>query len=148
MNRIASSGQDFGFPWYGGGKIRTNEYKNDTPPANVVFPEVEQVAHAADLGLTFYTGDMFPKKYQGAIFTTQHGSWNRTVPVGARLMVTFLKDDGHVAGSPNPSLKAGTTTATISAVPSTWPSWPTARCWCRTIWSAPSIASGTTASKL
>ena len=26
MNRIASSGQDFGFPWYGGGKIRTNEY--------------------------------------------------------------------------------------------------------------------------
>ena len=38
MNRIASSGQDFGFPWYGGGKIRTNEYKNDTPPANVVFP--------------------------------------------------------------------------------------------------------------
>ena len=53
------SGQDFGFPWYGGGKIRTNEYKNDTPPANVVFPEVEQVAHAADLGLTFYTGTCF-----------------------------------------------------------------------------------------
>ena len=98
LNRIASSGQDFGFPWYGGGKIRTNEYKNDTPPANVVFPEVEQAAHAADLGLVFYTGNMFPKKYQGAIFSTQHGSWNRTVPVGARLMVTFLKDDGHVAG--------------------------------------------------
>jgi glucose/arabinose dehydrogenase len=61
-----------------------------------VFPEVEQVAHTADLGLTFYTGDMFPAKYKGAIFSTQHGSWNRTVPVGARLMVTFLKDDGHV----------------------------------------------------
>jgi glucose/arabinose dehydrogenase len=102
LNRIASAGQDFGFPWYGGGKIRTNEYKNDTPPANVVFPEVEQTAHAADLGLVFYTGNMFPKKYQGAIFTTQHGSWNRTVPVGARLMVTFLKDDGHVAGKSEP----------------------------------------------
>jgi glucose/arabinose dehydrogenase len=98
MNRISSAGQDFGFPWYGGGRTRTNEYKNDTPPANVVFPEVEQAAHAADLGLIFYTGNMFPKKYQGAIFSTQHGSWNRTVPVGARLMVTFLKDDGHVAG--------------------------------------------------
>jgi glucose/arabinose dehydrogenase len=98
MNRIASAGQDFGFPWYGGGRTRTNEYKNDTPPANVVFPEVEQAAHAADLGLIFYTGTMFPKKYQGAIFSTQHGSWNRTVPVGARLMVTFLKDDGHVTG--------------------------------------------------
>ena len=102
MNRITAAGQDFGFPWYGGGRTRTNEYKNDTPPANVVFPEVEQAAHAADLGLIFYNGNMFPKKYQGAIFSTQHGSWNRTVPVGARLMVTFLKDDGHVAGKSEP----------------------------------------------
>ncbi len=98
MNRVANAGQDFGFPWYGGGRTRTVEYKNDSPPANVVFPEVEQAAHAADLGLIFYSGSMFPKKYQGAIFSAQHGSWNRTAPVGARLMVTFLKDDGHVAG--------------------------------------------------
>ncbi len=102
MNRIAKGGLDFGFPWYGGGHTRTNEYKNDTPPAGVVFPEVEQVAHAADLGLMFYTGTMFPKKYQGAIFSTQHGSWNRTVPAGARVMVTFLKEDGHVAGKSEP----------------------------------------------
>src|ERR1700726_3870931 len=107
MNRIANAGQDFGFPWYGGGRTRTIEYKNDTPPANVVFPEVEQAAHAADLGLIFYTGNMFPKKYQGAIFSTQHGSWNRTVPVGARLMVTFLKDDGHVAGKSEPFAEGG-----------------------------------------
>jgi glucose/arabinose dehydrogenase len=43
--------------------------------------QVETVAHGADLGLTFYTGKMFPKKYQSAIFSAQHGSWNRTVPV-------------------------------------------------------------------
>jgi glucose/arabinose dehydrogenase len=98
LNRIDKIGENFGFPWYGGGHTRTNEYKAETPPADLVFPEVEQVAHAADLGLTFYTGKMFPEKYQGAIFSTQHGSWNRTVPVGARVMVTFLKDDGHVAG--------------------------------------------------
>jgi glucose/arabinose dehydrogenase len=102
MDRIDKIGESFGFPWYGGGHTRTVEYKNDTPPADVVFPEVEQIAHAADLGLTFYTGDMFPAKYKGAIFSTQHGSWNRTVPVGARLMVTFLKDDGHVAGPSTP----------------------------------------------
>ena len=98
MNRIDKMGENFGFPVYGGGHTRTAEYKNETPAADVIFPEVEQVAHAADLGLTFYTGDMFPAKYKGAIFSAQHGSWNRTVPVGARLMVTFLKDDGHVAG--------------------------------------------------
>jgi glucose/arabinose dehydrogenase len=98
LNRIDKIGENFGFPWYGGGHTRTNEYKSETPPVDVVFPEVEQIAHAADLGLTFYTGDMFPAKYKGAIFSAQHGSWNRTVPVGARVMVTFLKDDGHVAG--------------------------------------------------
>jgi glucose/arabinose dehydrogenase len=98
MNRITKMGQEFGFPWYGGGHTRTSEYKDQVPPADIIFPEVEQVAHAADLGLTFYTGDMFPAKYRGAIFSTQHGSWNRTVPVGARVMVTFLKEDGHVAG--------------------------------------------------
>jgi glucose/arabinose dehydrogenase len=102
LDRIANAGQDFGFPWYGGGHTRTVEYKSDTPPANVVFPEVEQAAHAADLGLIFYTGSMFPKKYQGAIFSTQHGSWNRTTPVGARLMVTYLKEDGHVTGKSEP----------------------------------------------
>jgi glucose/arabinose dehydrogenase len=102
MNRVAKAGLDFGFPWYGGGHTRTNEYKNDTPPAGVVFPEVEQAAHAADLGLLFYTGTMFPAKYHGAIFSTQHGSWNRTVPVGARVLVTFLKQDGHVAGPSQP----------------------------------------------
>ena len=98
MNRITGPGENFGFPWYGGGHTRTDEYAKDAPPAKVVFPEVEQVAHAADLGLAFYTGNQFPAKYKGAIFSAQHGSWNRTVPVGARVMVTFLKDDGHVAG--------------------------------------------------
>ncbi len=52
------------------------------------------VAHAADLGLTFYTGKMFPKKYKGGIFSAQHGSWNRTNPVGARIMFTQINEDG------------------------------------------------------
>jgi glucose/arabinose dehydrogenase len=94
LNRATEAGQNFGFPHFGGGHTRTDEYKNDTPPANVVFPQVEMAAHAADLGMTFYTGRMFPQKYQNAIFSAQHGSWNRTVPVGARVMVTYLKEDG------------------------------------------------------
>lgn len=98
MNRIDKAGENFGFPYYGGGHTRTDEYAKDAAPANIVFPEVEQAPHAADLGLAFYTGNQFPARYQGAIFSAQHGSWNRTVPVGARVMVTFLKGDGHVAG--------------------------------------------------
>jgi glucose/arabinose dehydrogenase len=94
LNRAPVAGLDFGFPWYGGGHTRTNEYKDETPPEGLVFPEIEMIAHAADLGMTFYKGSQFPAKYMGGIFSAQHGSWNRTVPVGARVMFTSLKPDG------------------------------------------------------
>ncbi|UCH76260.1 MAG: PQQ-dependent sugar dehydrogenase [Rhodospirillales bacterium] len=94
LNRVTAQGQNFGFPWYGGGDTRTNEYLKDEPPADIVFPEVNMVAHAADLGMMFYTGKQFPEKYRGGIFSAQHGSWNRTTPVGARVMFTSLNEDG------------------------------------------------------
>jgi glucose/arabinose dehydrogenase len=94
LNRITGPGQEFGFPWYGGGHVRTNEYKDSEPPADAVFPAVETIAHAADLGMVFYTGSKFPERYKKGVFTAQHGSWNRTVPVGARVMFTPLNDDG------------------------------------------------------
>ena len=96
LNRQTEFGQHFGFPWYGGGSVRTNEYKDSEPPADIVFPAVEMEAHAADLGMTFYTGKMFPAKYRGGIFSAEHGSWNRTTPVGARVMFTSVNDDGTV----------------------------------------------------
>jgi glucose/arabinose dehydrogenase len=96
LNRITKAGQHFGFPWYGGGKVRTVEYKDSDPPKDAIFPEVEHVAHAADLGMMFYSGTMFPAKYRGGIFSAQHGSWNRTQPVGARVMFTPIGEDGKV----------------------------------------------------
>jgi glucose/arabinose dehydrogenase len=100
LNHQTEAGQNFGFPWFGGGHVRTNEYKDEDPPADVVFPAVEMQAHAADLGMTFYTGDMFPAKYKNAIFSAQHGSWNRTTPVGARVMVTTVDADGNATSEP------------------------------------------------
>lgn len=100
LNRQTEAGQHFGFPWYGGGAVRTNEYKGEEVPVDVVMPAVETVAHAADLGMMFYTGDMFPEKYQNAIFSAQHGSWNRTEPIGARVMVTFIDDEGNATMEP------------------------------------------------
>ncbi|WOJ89160.1 PQQ-dependent sugar dehydrogenase [Methylocapsa polymorpha] len=94
LNRALKAGLNFGFPWYGGGHTRTEDYKNDTPPKDVVFPQVEMVAHAADLGMTFYRGSQFPPQYRGGIFSAQHGSWNRTIPIGARVMFTSLKANG------------------------------------------------------
>ena len=94
LNRATRFGQHFGFPWYGGGKVRKMEYKSETPPSNLVFPQAEMTPHAADLGMMFYRGKMFPPRYQNGIFSAQHGSWNRTTPVGARVMFTSLKSDG------------------------------------------------------
>lgn len=100
INRQTAAGQHFGHPWYGGGSVRTNEYAGQDVPVDVVMPAVETVAHAADLGMSFYSGNMFPEKYKNAIFSAQHGSWNRTEPVGARVMVTFIDDEGNATTEP------------------------------------------------
>lgn len=101
LNRMPETGMWFGHPYYGGGEVVTNEYKEQAIPealmAKYVPPQVEMVAHAADLGMMFYTGGMFPDKYKGAIFSAQHGSWNATKPRGARVMVTFLDAEGNAA---------------------------------------------------
>jgi glucose/arabinose dehydrogenase len=44
--------------------------------------------------MTFYRGNIFPVKYRTGIFVAENGSWNRTTPVGARVMFTSLKADG------------------------------------------------------
>jgi glucose/arabinose dehydrogenase len=95
INRATGPGQFFGYPWIQGKtRITENGYDKDPLPPNVTNPQVYMEAHAADLGLTFYTGSKFPAKYRGGIFSAQHGSWNRTVPIGARVMFTSLKADG------------------------------------------------------
>ena len=95
INRATQAGQFFGYP-YIVSKTRITEhgYDKDPIPAGAVDPQVMTEAHAADLGMAFYTGKQFPAKYQGGFFSAQHGSWNRTKPIGARVLYTSLKADG------------------------------------------------------
>ncbi|MDA1090170.1 MAG: PQQ-dependent sugar dehydrogenase [Proteobacteria bacterium] len=98
LNKMPKEGMWYGHPYYGGGGTRTNEYKDKTIPKGdadrYVKPQVEMIAHAADLGMMFYTGKMFPNKYRNAIFSAQHGSWDAVKPRGARVMVTYLDSKG------------------------------------------------------
>jgi glucose/arabinose dehydrogenase len=99
LNRLTQAGAHYGYPWYSGRTKVTDQaagYKLSQlkPPANIVFPQVEYAAHTAALGLIFYTGNRFPEKYRGGVFVAEHGSWNRTVPIGYRIMFTSLKPDG------------------------------------------------------
>lgn len=95
LNRQTKAGQHFGHPWFGGGKVRTNEYKGESVPVDVTHPAVETDAHCADLGMSFYSGAQFPGKYKNGIFSAQHGSWNKTTPCGARIMFTSVDAKGN-----------------------------------------------------
>ena len=101
LNKACGLGPNiwYGFPYYGGGNVRTGEYKDKQIPGKYsgkyCKPQIETIAHAADLGMMFYTGNMFPAKYKNAIFSAQHGSWNAVKARGARVMVTYLDGKGN-----------------------------------------------------
>lgn len=100
LNRQTEAGQHFGFPWTNS-RVEIPDYKNVPRPDGVTFiePQLELTAHAADLGMRFYHDDSFPEEFHGGIFWAQHGSWNRTTPVGARVMFTALDEEGNAAGA-------------------------------------------------
>jgi glucose/arabinose dehydrogenase len=54
-------------------------------------------AHSAPIGITFYTGSMFPPQYRGAAFVGLHGSWNRTLRTGYKIISVPFKN-GRPAG--------------------------------------------------
>jgi glucose/arabinose dehydrogenase len=60
-------------------------------------PAITFQAHSAPLGLAFYTGTKFPREYRGDVFMALHGSWNRTVPTGAKV-VRVRVDGGRPVG--------------------------------------------------
>jgi glucose/arabinose dehydrogenase len=95
INRATRAGQFFGYPYIvSQTRITENGYDKDPLPPDTVNPQVMTIAHAADLGMSFYSAKQFPAKYQGGFFSAQHGSWNRSKAVGAQVLFTSLKADG------------------------------------------------------
>ena len=67
--------------------------------ATAIAPDYALGAHTASLGLTFYTGSLFPAQYQHGAFIGQHGSWNREPRSGYKVVfVPFNK--GQPQGLP------------------------------------------------
>lgn len=97
LNHAPKAGMHFGFPYCHGGTILDPEYGKEKNCADYTAPAQNLGPHVAPLGMTFYTGTMFPEKYRGGIFIAEHGSWNRTQPIGYR--VTFVKLEGNKAVS-------------------------------------------------
>lgn len=61
--------------------------------AKAIIPDYALGGHTASLGLTFYTADLLPAQYKGGAFIGQHGSWNRSVPSGYKVVYIPFKDD-------------------------------------------------------
>ena len=95
LNYAPRKGMHFGFPYCHGKYIPDPEYGNKHKCAEFIPPAMELGPHVAALGMRFYTGTMFPKEYRNQIFIAEHGSWNRSIPIGYR--VTLVRLEGNRA---------------------------------------------------
>ena len=89
--------------WYGWPQCYLPDSANpeyaDASCASARGPAITLGAHTAPLGLAFYTANAFPAGYRGGMFIALHGSWDRSFPVGYKIVfVPFA--DGQPAGPP------------------------------------------------
>ena len=79
-------------------------------------PLVKMQAHSAPLGLAFYTAKEFPASYRG-LFVAFHGSWNRSVPTGYKVIFLPLDSAGISLAHRRILPRAGCTMARCRAAP-------------------------------
>jgi glucose/arabinose dehydrogenase len=86
----------YGWPYSYIGRHYDPKYVGAFPDlvGRAIVPDVLLPAHSAALGITFYTGSQFPARYRNGGFVALHGSWNRTVASGYRV-VFFPMVDGR-----------------------------------------------------
>jgi glucose/arabinose dehydrogenase len=100
LNYAPRAGMNFGFPYCHGKDIADPQLGREHSCAKFVAPAWGLLAHVAAIGMRFYTGGMFPEEYRGGIFIAEHGSWNRSVPIGYRL--SWVAVDGNRAAKHEP----------------------------------------------
>lgn len=84
----------YGWPWFYIGNNedpRLQGVRADLR-GQVTVPDVLIQAHSATLGIVFYDGNQFPPEYRGDAFVTLHGSWNRSVRTGYKVVRVLMRD--------------------------------------------------------
>ncbi len=97
---LGKDGGDIGWPYCYGDRVPDSNFTRpeDKRCNSVLEPKVQMQAHSAPLGLAFYEGPQFPAEYQNNIFVAFHGSWNRSVPTGYKIVRVKLDDKGQPQG--------------------------------------------------
>lgn len=97
LNRAAKGGLHFGYPYCHQGDLSDPQFGKKRACKEFTPPERKLGPHVAALGMRFLRHPNFPEKFRGSVIIAEHGSWNRSQPLGYRLMHVPLKD-GKAAG--------------------------------------------------
>lgn len=92
LNHAPKAGLHFGFPYLHGKNVLDPEFGSESNDINITKPAQELGPHVASLGMRFYTGSQFPPEYAKQIFIAEHGSWNRSEPIGYRISIVRLEN--------------------------------------------------------
>lgn len=92
---IISEGGDYGWPYCYGNQVYDKNFNRENPTycQKTEVPIYEIPAHSAPLGLTFINSKQFPEDWQGDLLVAYHGSWNRSVPTGYKVVHMKVKDN-------------------------------------------------------
>jgi glucose/arabinose dehydrogenase len=87
-------GQFYGWPWRYMGDREDPHFKGARPDlaGKVSNPDVPLQPHSAPLAMTFYTGTAFPAGYRDSAFVAFHGSWNRALRTGYKVVRILMRD--------------------------------------------------------
>ena len=99
LNRAPDRDLHFGYPFVYGPGQPYPQFAGREPAGPITHPLVNFEAHVAALGVRFYRGRMFPRDYQYDAFVAQHGSWNRTEPIGYRIVRVRFDPGGRPTGT-------------------------------------------------
>ena len=98
LNHAPKKGMHFGFPYCHGGDVKDPDFGDKRPCSDFQPPAQKLGPHVASLGTRFYTGDQFPAGYKNQLLIAEHGSWNRSVPLGYRVTLVTLDEDHKAKG--------------------------------------------------
>ena len=97
ITRIKEGGY-YGWPWYYLGNHEDPRHAGERPDlaGKAIVPDVLLQSHSASLEMTFYAATngaaAFPAEYHGDAFAAFHGSWNRTLRTGYKVVRVRLNN--------------------------------------------------------
>ncbi|MBI2409560.1 PQQ-dependent sugar dehydrogenase [Candidatus Kaiserbacteria bacterium] len=88
----------YGWPWFYGQNVEDFAFNPNARPSfaqESVPSHIDIPAHSAPLGLAFIPAEGWPAEFQGDLLVAYHGSWNRSVPTGYKVVRMKLTPDGQ-----------------------------------------------------